>query len=169
MASILLTMTPMKSRFDAVWPIAGFLAAAGMVAAIAAGTMPESNANPAPPPDRVIIKDNGGGLVQEFIQTREKWRQAGTKVEFHGSCMSACTLFLDLDRVCAREGAEFWFHAPFREPMDGVVEYRDSGTNALLSEYPVHIRSMIRSNGGLTDKWLVLKGDLVTEYVPECQ
>ena len=120
-----------------------------------------------------MIKDNGGKRLATGVHPDPRKTVAtrlGPRLEFHGSCnVRFATCFLDLDRVCAREGAEFWFHAPFREPMDGVVEYRDSGTNALLSEYPVHIRSMIRSNGGLTDKWLVLKGDLVTEYVPECQ
>ncbi|RWO57037.1 hypothetical protein [Mesorhizobium sp.] len=119
-------------------------------------------------PDLVLVENNGGGIVEDFIALRNQWERDGTQVVIAGSCASACTLFTALPHVCVEPGAKLSFHAPFVSINENVRAYDNEYTAWFTKQYPKAIQKWIANRGGLTHEWLTLKGTELTRYVPSC-
>ncbi len=59
----------------------------------------------------VISHDMGGSIGARQRKVR-KLRQKGQRVEIHGRCYSACTMYLGLRNVCVSPEAILGFHGP---------------------------------------------------------
>lgn len=57
-----------------------------------------------------IIRNDGGGVVSEYMHTVRAAIITGQRVEIRGSCDSACTLWLAV--ACVRPNARLGFHGP---------------------------------------------------------
>ncbi len=99
-----------------------------------------------PPPSivqPVVIKEDGGGIVTDYIKAAYDYKAQNRRVEIRGSCRSACTLALSVPNVCVGPGAVVkWHHA--YEPASGAVRY--DITDLMLERLPFRIRSRIQGH-----------------------
>jgi len=120
-------------------------------------------------PAAVRIKADMGGQIGPYLDALETLRDSGEKVIIDGPCLSACTMVLGIiprARICVTPRARLGFHAAWHPGANGPVTSR-SGTKLLMDVYPAHVRSWIKSHGGLTRHLLVLSGpDLAAMYPP---
>jgi hypothetical protein len=128
---------------------------------------------PAPRPqlrtiDVVVVRDNNGGIVDEFLSLVGDYRAANARVEIKGKCYSACTLFTGVARACVYDDTELHFHAPFLPVTRGVKEFDHTYTANFIANYPAGIQQWIASKGGLGDEWIVLKGEEMLALIPHC-
>lgn len=127
-----------------------------------------------PPPvylfteDTIYVLRDSGGFVGEYRVRRDKWEGADVKVQVNGLCKSACTFYLTLPKLCATPEAEFWFHAPFTMGENGEKIIEPKHVAEVLDLYPPKIKQLLLKNGGLTERWLILRGGAVRKYVPSC-
>ena len=93
-----------------------------------------------PPPNNapVVIYEDGGGLVDKYMEQAYKYSLEGRRVEIRGSCRSACLLALSVPNVCITPEAVVKTHHAYEE-RTGVV--REDMTNKMLAELPAKIRS----------------------------
>lgn len=119
-------------------------------------------------PEVALVHDNGGGIVGDFLEVRDQWIAAGTKVRISGYCASACTLFLGVPDVCVEPDARLLFHAPFFMPLENVRVYNSFMTVLFTAEYPPAIQQWIVSKGGLGPDWIILEGSELLDLVPLC-
>jgi hypothetical protein len=107
-----------------------------------------------PPPDirqPVIIREDGGGLVDKYIEQAHQYALQGRRVEIRGSCRSACLLALSVPKVCVVPGARVMAHHAY-ELDSGKI--RIDITNQMLAELPVNIKNR-------------LEGRITVDYSPE--
>jgi len=69
-------------------------------------------ANSIPHPGTIVITDDGGGVVSDYMKFYQRIELSGVPVRIEGMCVSACTLVLALppSQVCVTERASFGFH-----------------------------------------------------------
>lgn len=120
--------------------------------------------------DFALIENSPGGSVEAFKQTRDMLKQQKVEVRVKGYCVSACTLFLGLEKICAYPNARFGFHSQFlmHPEVPGVRIYDSTQLNALRAEYPMDIQKWIDDNGGLKPDLIWLKGEELFKLIPEC-
>jgi len=138
---------------------------AGLVlgAALAASTASTASA-------LVRIKDDPGGQIGPYLEALVALRGSGEKVAIDGACLSACTMVLGViprDRICVTPRARLGFHAAWHPTENGIVTSR-AATKLLMDIYPEHVRSWIRSHGGLSRRLLVLSGPELAAMYPTC-
>ena len=87
-----------------------------------------------------------------------------------GDCISACTLILRVApwQICATHRARFVFHAPWSYADDGTMVSTTKARDFLMTLYPSNVRRWIESKGGLTEKYIFLKGAEMYQYVQPC-
>jgi len=85
----------------------------------------------------VVIKNDGGGIVDTYIQQAHKYTAQGRRVEIRGSCRSACILALAVPNVCVSPAAQVKAHMAYEE---WTGKPRPDVTEKMLRELPVHIR-----------------------------
>lgn len=119
--------------------------------------------------NRVItIEDGLGGHVQGMLRILSRLAYSRKRVVIDGPCRSACTLLLSLgpSRVCLTRRAELWFHQATL--LDG--KRSRFWSNAMLALYPPAVRRYVRRRGGLSRKWMVVKGRRLHRLFPSrCQ
>lgn len=96
--------------------------------------------------DRVVITSDYGGVLTEYIDKYNQWRQGGEQVEVSDICLSACTLMVGLlnrDQVCVEPTAIFGFHSA----TSGLGEFSLIGTHLLWALYPDAVKSLLISKG----------------------
>lgn len=100
-----------------------------------------------PPPNHapVAIYNDGGGLVENYIQQAYKYRLEGRAVQIRGSCRSACLMALSVPKVCVSPGAVVKAHHAYEQNTGKV---REDYTSRMLSELPSSIRNKL--NGKIT-------------------
>lgn len=114
----------------------------------------------------VIIQYDTGGVVEQYE------RRVGRSYVINGPCMSACTIYLASPNLCVTPRAEFWFHHAFDgyylagQPV--VVRQNPALTQELISYYPPNVQYWVAQHGGLTEKWLVLKGKQMLRMFRHC-
>lgn len=61
----------------------------------------------------VVIHNDEGGLVRNYLDKYDAMRESGTRIILAGDCVSACSLVLTLPKwqVCALPYARLGFHA----------------------------------------------------------
>jgi hypothetical protein len=119
----------------------------------------------------VIISDDIGGKVQDYMARFRQVRDSGESVVIAGTCVSACTMVLGLvpsDRICATHNAVLGFHAAWMFDNSGKRVVSASGTQDLMKTYPAPVRAWIAQRGGLTPKMMYLRGRDLAAIVAPC-
>jgi hypothetical protein len=119
----------------------------------------------------VLIKNDGGGDILQYIAKYLDLQLRGERVVIDGDCLSACTLALGLlakDRRCFTNEARLGFHEAWTE--SGTPRIRDPlGTDVFWLVYPAEIRRWISRHGGLTSRVIYLEGKELAAMYPPCR
>lgn len=118
----------------------------------------------------VLIKDDGGGDIYQYIAKYLYLQWSGERVIIDGECLSACTLALGLlskEQRCFTHDARLGFHAAYTESGKDQVG-NPVGTDIFWLIYPAEIRRWISKHGGLTSKVLYLEGKELAAMYPPC-
>lgn len=124
---------------------------------------------PAPavdPKPVIVIKNNLGGVIGDFLLLKQFMEKYKVKVVFDGPCISACTMLLRLpkDDMCVTKNASFWFHlATHPDP-----KVADTASKALFDYYPDWVRDFITERGGLTHNFIIMNYKDVKKFLPNC-
>jgi len=100
----------------------------------------------------VLIKNDGGGDIPQYIAKYLYLQLSGEWVVIDGDCLSACTLALGLlaqDRRCFTNKTRLGFHAAYTESGTPRI-MNPLGTEVFWLVYPPEIRSWNSRHGGLT-------------------
>jgi len=104
-------------------------------------------------PAVIVIEQDMGGSVGDYIFAMMQARKAGSRVEIRGPCASSCTIWTAMpkDRVCVGERAGLGFHKA--DPGMGDQKASDG---VLMAYYPSAVVKWLAERGGLTGdvKWL---------------
>ncbi len=88
---------------------------------------------PAKASETVTVRNNPGGVQEEFDAQARQWAKDGIKVRLVGSCASACTMYAmtkyRLD-ICAAPGARLQFHMPYEQFAQGGNWVTDTSEKA---------------------------------------
>jgi hypothetical protein len=99
---------------------------------------------------------------------------SGEHVRFAGPCVSACTIFLRLNKICITPEASFGFHSPYIP----VSKMRDhEWTNVLVPEaarwlfnqYPEWVQDWIREKGGLKADMIWMDFETAKQHIKVCK
>lgn len=88
-----------------------------------------------------IIEDDAGGIVDTYAAQGRLMADTDIPVIVDGPCMSACTLFIDIDRanVCVTAKALLGYHKSVYMkdgvPVFGDMKYATPGLNAYIKEH----------------------------------
>lgn len=91
----------------------------------------------------VVITEDGGGLVQKYLDQALRYALEKREVQIAGSCRSACMLALSLDRVCVWPEAEVKVHHAYDRDT-GRIRY--DITNLMTSVLPEKIQKRLSGN-----------------------
>lgn len=123
----------------------------------------------------VIIQNDAGGRIGDYLPSVELLRRSGTKVAFVGYCGSACTLYLSLpsEQLCVTKSAKFLFHraGPLVElsAADAKV-VSGAGTRILLKMYPNWVHTWLKSQGGfLTENHMIMPNSYARQFIQPCR
>jgi hypothetical protein len=120
----------------------------------------------------VRIRDDLGGLMQQYASRFSEVRQSGEKVVVDGPCYSACTMLLGMlprDQVCVTPNAVFGFHAAWNYDDTGHKVTSVSATQTLIDIYPPTIRTWIARRGGLSPHMKYMRGRDLAGLYHSCQ
>ena len=101
------------------------------------------------PPDDVkpiIILDDRGGRVSDYIKAAQNYTDQGREVRIIGLCWSACSLALSVPNVCVGPMATVMFHDAYNL-TSGQTD--SAATKYLLDRLPVKIQKAV---GGMIQK-----------------
>ena len=120
----------------------------------------------APPTLARNISFNQGGHIGNFHKQYDQALFRNEQYRIKGSCMSACTIFLGLPRVCVYPNAQFGFHGAW--PKAASAE-RQRAADAKMGNYlPPRIKELYmkkwRHNGALS--FTVLTGKQIVALQP---
>jgi hypothetical protein len=112
------------------------------------------------------IGSDRGGYVVQYALRMLKLKQSGKPVQFAGSCLSACTIYLALppNQTCISPGASFGFHAPYGSTPSGNRMAR----MYMLKSYPGWVRSWISSRGGLSSRVITMNYAYASKFMKPC-
>lgn len=141
-------------------PVSALLGALALVAFSyhQADARPMTYPIPEPESPRLIVRDDGGGAVDQFKSALRYAQKEHLKIRLEGYCASACTLLFstdfDLD-VCITPDVRLGIHSPYWSNGIGV-SYRLIHTigaeklwrEEFYSKYPQRIQTMIDIRGG---------------------
>lgn len=88
-----------------------------------------------------VIEEDHGGIVDLYTAQANWMASMGTPVIIDGPCISACTIFADIDRanVCVTTNAVFGYHKTQRAgpdgPIFGPIDYTTPGLNAFIAKH----------------------------------
>ena len=115
----------------------------------------------------VVITEDGGGLVQKYLDQAIRYAREKREVQIAGSCRSACVLALAIDNVCVWPSAEVKVHHAY-EPDTMKIRY--DVTKMMTDVLPKRIQDRLRGNIRI-DYWegATMTGDeLVSLGVRRC-
>jgi hypothetical protein len=106
------------------------------------------------PSRALVINDDEGGVIVDFIKLYSDIRDTGEKIVVDGECDSSCTLFLGLvpkQNYCVTPNAKLGFHtASVRHSWpDGSIAYTHASEFSALmwNMYPGNIRAILKKVG----------------------
>lgn len=118
----------------------------------------------------VRIADDRGGLIQHYLDHYDDLESTGQTVIIDGLCASACTMVLakiPRDRICVTERATLAFHAAWDFGSGGRRITNPGATRFMYAMYPAPIRNWIATRGGLSPRFIFLRGaKLQAMYAP---
>jgi hypothetical protein len=117
----------------------------------------------------IYISEDYGGYVVDYHHRKVEWKRSNTRVEFHGNCESACTIYLGLPkkRLCMTENARFGFHKPFIEGEHDPNILKQS-ERYLLSQYPKWVQKWIKLVGGLKQHIVYMPNSIIEKHIKRC-
>lgn len=117
-------------------------------------------------PPKIVIKDNKGGMIGDFLAFKSFLERYEINVVFDGPCISACTILLLLpkERTCVTPNAQFMFH----RAMHPDPEVEQAATEAIFTYYPGWVQDFIVEKGGLTRNFIIMKYSDVKKYIRTC-
>lgn len=144
----------------------------------------------APPPERYVVRDDGGGSVEEYKRALEYMLENDMAIKVDGVCKSSCTLLMsteyDLD-FCVTRTAEFHFHEPFwgrltplgpkvNYSLPSIVKMNKLWHTDIYQKMPLWVQQYIDDNGGVPsahrgagiDDMFVINYDMMRPYVKTC-
>lgn len=102
-------------------------------------------------PALVVINDDGGGLIDEYVLRYQIIRASQDRILIDGMCASACTLFLgtiDPSRVCVTDNAKLGFHSASEvNRLTRESRFSEKGTALLWLTYPQNVKDLLKSKG----------------------
>jgi len=128
------------ARLKRVCCIASFLVVAG-------GCL---NANWAADNGYLIVRNDRGGSVRDRAEIIETYRRSGTRIHIRGSyCLSACTLYLGLNRTCVAPDTIFGFHGPSSRFYGVALPFQsfDYWSRLMANYYPEPLRTWFIETG----------------------
>src|SRR5262249_20787940 len=126
--------------------------------------------NPNRAKGEVLIKNDGGGGIPQYIAKYLYLQLSGERVVIDGDCLSACTLALGLlaqDRRCFTNKARLGFHAAYTESGRPRIS-NPLGTDVFWLVYPPEIRRWISRHGGVTFRMIYFQGKKVRASQSPC-
>jgi hypothetical protein len=127
--------------------------------------------HPAPSRATVLIVDDPGGAVGDYMQRYASIRDSGEDVVVDGQCLSACTLvlaFVPRERICLTRNAVFGFHAAVTREEWRYPGAGSAGTRVLWELYPEPVRKLIGQKGGLSDRMIYLDASELGKTFTRC-
>lgn len=116
--------------------------------------------------DIIMIKNNGGGIVNDYFKKTKQYKKNKVSIQFHGYCNSACTIFLSLNknRIFYHTNASFGFHKPYggSENSDQIAQDR------MMKLYPGWVRKWLKSQGGLKKQMIYLDRETISRHMKRC-
>jgi hypothetical protein len=129
-----------------------------------------------PPPQieqQVIVRNNHGGLVDQYLAQSREWEYQGKRIRIGGFCNSACTLYLHNNNACVEgPSTRIGFHAARSlwgeagHPIIGPID--ENSTQVMMNYYPENVRAWILRHGGLGYRMIFLTGKELLSIVPRC-
>lgn len=119
----------------------------------------------------VVIRSSPGGNVEEYLALFGLFRDAQQRIIIDGPCLSACTLVLGVlprDHICVTKRAVLGFHAPKAVDRYGHQFAVPQATTLLTAAYPAPVRAWIGRHGGLTGKFIWLRGSELRTLYRSC-
>jgi hypothetical protein len=115
----------------------------------------------------VVIRNNPGGMIGDFLTFRWFLDHYNVLVIFDGSCVSACTLLLSLppEQICVTRRATFSFHRARHQDM----RVEDAATDAVFKMYPQWVQKFILDNGGLRRDFIQMSAAYAHAHLRECR
>jgi hypothetical protein len=89
----------------------------------------------------VVITEDGGGLVQKYIDTAIRYAFEKRQVAITGSCRSACMMALAVPNVCVTKNAEVSFHWAYDQTTNVL---RKDVTNYMMTLLPDNIQASMK-------------------------
>ena len=124
--------------------------------------------------NKVVIRNDRGGLIGDRIEHIQQLRLKGASVQIGpGYCYSSCTMYLGLEDVCVHPQTELGFHGPInlntRKRLNGAQFER--WTTLAASYYPPKISESFMNkwryrSSGLYKFWA---SDLVRYGIKLCK
>src|SRR5271168_2592215 len=108
----------------------------------------------------VIIYDDVGGRIGDYLTKYHALREKGEQVVIDGTCASACTMLLGViprNRICVTPRAVLAFHSAWTPTSEGE-QISSAGNFYLWSNYPSDVRKWIIQHGGLHSQIIYLSG-----------
>lgn len=115
----------------------------------------------------IVIRNDGGGFVNQYAAAVERIARSGRRVEVRGSCRSACTMVLEIPNVCIDRNAVFKWHQAY----DKYTGVRDLATTAwMLARLPVRIQAKLQGvvTQRYTEKTTLYYDDMRQLGIPDC-
>lgn len=109
-------------------------------------------------PPAIIIQDDRGGLIGDYMLRVMQAKAIHAKVEIRGKCYSSCTLWTSLPDVCVGPQAQLGFHSASIPSTDGV----------LIAYYPQSINQWLKKRGGLNSNIKFLAAPALQTMFKEC-
>jgi hypothetical protein len=120
------------------------------------------------PSHALIIKDDPGGIIVDFVKKYSDIRDRGERVIVDGECVSACTIFLGIvpkSNYCITPVARLGFHtASLRTKFpNGKVKWEHAAEFSALmwNLYPGKVRSYLKRVGWNGDNPDIAHPDVV--------
>ena len=95
---------------------------------------------PPDPPKPIIILDDRGGRVSDYMNAAHTYTVEGREVRIIGLCWSACSLALSVPNVCVGSMATVMFHDAYNL-KSGEINLQT--TQAILNQLPYKIKNKI--------------------------
>lgn len=84
----------------------------------------------------IIVRNDPGGDMATRERHVAHLLAAGTPMRVDGTCFSACTLYLKLERVCSTPDAKWTFHAPNYYGLPAPASVRLPAIRKIARYYP---------------------------------
>lgn len=118
----------------------------------------------------IVSADYGGSIAGRQAEVNSLLRSK-QPVEIHGTCASACTMYLGLDNVCVSRRSRLGFHSPqlATKGLRMLPDQWERASRLLASHYPASIGKWYIAEGRYSDDLIFISGsEMIRHGVKEC-